>query len=94
MFTGRCFCTDMEGNRIFGQMWRREASEMSCACSRARHELEVEGHVVTLHCTPNGDYEPLQCNEGMCWCVEPSSGQPTVIPMPQADMNRLPCLRQ
>ncbi|XP_050672125.1 uncharacterized protein LOC126970321 isoform X2 [Leptidea sinapis] len=91
MFTGRCFCTDMEGNRIFGQMWRREASEMSCACSRARHELEVEGHVVTLHCTPNGDYEPLQCNEGMCWCVEPSTGQPTVIPMPQADMNRLPC---
>ncbi|CAK1556130.1 unnamed protein product [Leptosia nina] len=90
-FTGRCFCSDKKGQRLFGQMWRSDANEMTCACSTARKELEDAGHVVTLHCTANGDYEPLQCNQGMCWCVEPKTGQPTVIPIPEEDMKLLPC---
>ncbi|CAH4028797.1 uncharacterized protein LOC123710458 [Pieris brassicae] len=90
-FTGRCFCADKKGRRIFGQMWRSEASEMSCACSRARRNLEEEGNVVTFHCTSTGDYEPLQCNNGMCWCAEPKTGQPTVTPVPEKDMTMLPC---
>ncbi|XP_041987601.1 uncharacterized protein LOC121739287 isoform X2 [Aricia agestis] len=91
MFKGRCFCSDENGNRIFGQMWRNEASDMTCACSRRRHELEATGRSVTLHCTANGDYEPLQCDDGLCWCADPGSGQPTVTPVPQADMKLLPC---
>ncbi|CAG4950585.1 unnamed protein product [Colias eurytheme] len=91
VFTGRCFCTDKNGNRIFGQMWRNQASEMTCACSRSRHELEEEGQVVSLHCSSNGDYEPLQCSNGMCWCVETKTGQPSVIPVPENDMKMLPC---
>ncbi|XP_063382633.1 uncharacterized protein LOC134669038 [Cydia fagiglandana] len=92
MFTGRCFCSDEDGNRIFGQMWRSEASEMTCACSRRRAELEAQGRSdVTLHCTPTGNYEPLQCDDGFCWCAEASTGQPTVPPVPQENMNMLPC---
>ncbi|XP_026316883.1 uncharacterized protein LOC113227985 [Hyposmocoma kahamanoa] len=93
-FTGRCFCSDERGNRIFGQMWRDEADEMTCACSRRRSQLEAEGRVdVSLHCTPNGSYEPLQCDDGLCWCAEPKTGQPTIIPVPEQDMNLLPCFR-
>ncbi|XP_062527220.1 thyroglobulin-like [Bombyx mori] len=92
MFTGRCFCSDKDGNRIFGQMWRNEASDMSCACSRRRAEIEASGRkFVTLHCTGNGDYEPLQCDDGLCWCANVKTGQPTVTPVPQEDMKRLPC---
>ena len=25
---------------------------------------------VTLHCTELGNYERLQCDKGLCWCVE------------------------
>ncbi|KAJ2944259.1 hypothetical protein O0L34_g18242 [Tuta absoluta] len=92
MFVGRCFCVDEDGNRIFGQMWRSEASQMTCACSRRRSELEKEGrNDVTLHCTTHGDYEVLQCDDGLCWCAEPKTGQPTVIPLPEEDMKYLPC---
>lgn len=91
IFTGRCFCSDENGKRIFGQMWRDEADEMTCACSRRRSELEAEGRISTLHCTANGDYEQLQCDSGMCWCAQPRTGQPIVSPVPEEDMIRLPC---
>ncbi|GBP86892.1 hypothetical protein EVAR_53092_1 [Eumeta japonica] len=62
------------------------------ACSRRRAELEASGRRdVTLHCTPNGDYEPLQCDSGLCWCAEPKTGHPTVVPVSEDDMRRLPC---
>ncbi|RVE54094.1 hypothetical protein evm_001217 [Chilo suppressalis] len=93
-FTGRCFCSNENGTRIFGQMWRADASQMTCACSRRRAELEAtEKRSVTLHCTRTGDYEPLQCDNGMCWCAEPRTGQPTAGPVPEADMRQLPCYR-
>ncbi|KAF9413128.1 hypothetical protein HW555_008570 [Spodoptera exigua] len=90
-FTGRCFCSDPKGRRIFGQMWRDQAQNMTCACSRRRAELEAEGKVVTLHCSANGDYEQLQCNSGMCWCAQARDGQPIVTPVHEEDMERLPC---
>ncbi|XP_022830146.1 thyroglobulin-like [Spodoptera litura] len=90
-FTGRCFCSDPNGRRIFGQMWRDQAEHMTCACSRRRAEMEAEGKVVTLHCSANGDYEQLQCDSGMCWCVQPRNGQPIVTPVHEEDMERLPC---
>ena len=33
--------------------------------------VEVEAREdVTLHCTELGNYESLQCDRGLCWCVE------------------------
>jgi hypothetical protein len=32
---------------------------------------------VTLHCQSNGNYEKLQCDEGLCWCVDPADGKVT-----------------
>ncbi|XP_013190658.1 uncharacterized protein LOC106135032 [Amyelois transitella] len=91
-FTGRCFCSDANGTRIFGQMWRNEAQDMTCACSRRRAELEAAGNRgVTLHCTRSGNYEPLQCDYGMCWCAQPRTGQPTTIPVPESEIQHLTC---
>ena len=28
---------------------------------------------VSLHCTELGNYETLQCDLGLCWCVHPRS---------------------
>lgn len=56
--------------------------------------MEAAGNtLVTLHCATNGNYEPLQCDNGMCWCAQPRTGQPTVSPVPEEDMNLLPCCK-
>ncbi|XP_073947524.1 uncharacterized protein [Choristoneura fumiferana] len=91
LFTGRCFCSDKSGNRIFGQMWKSEAAGMTCACSRRRAELEAQGELVTLHCTQSGDYELLQCDNDLCWCAQPKTGQPLAPPVHQKNLNLLPC---
>ncbi|XP_053664762.1 thyroglobulin-like [Anopheles marshallii] len=72
---GRCFCYSAGGKRIFGWSWRNGAQNMTCACSRRRAELEAEGRIdVTLHCTQNGNYEELQCDQDVCWCADAKTG--------------------
>uniref|UniRef100_A0A182YD27 Thyroglobulin type-1 domain-containing protein n=1 Tax=Anopheles stephensi TaxID=30069 RepID=A0A182YD27_ANOST len=91
---GRCFCYSAEGKRIFGWAWRNEAQNMTCACSRRRAELEAEGRFdVTLHCTRNGNYEELQCDQGVCWCADPQTGfqKPGTRAVPQDSWTLLPC---
>lgn len=63
------------------------------ACSRRRAEIEAAGRLSTLHCTHTGDYEHLQCDDGLCWCAEPKTGQPTVTPVIEVDMEHLPCCK-
>ena len=71
----RKFCVDPFGNRIFGDAAFDDA-EINCLCSRKIWELENVLHQdeVTLHCESNGNYDPLQCNESRCWCVDPQLG--------------------
>ncbi|EDS29715.1 conserved hypothetical protein [Culex quinquefasciatus] len=91
---GRCFCYSSTGRRIFGSEWRGRATDMTCACSRLRSDLEASGRQdVTLHCSSNGNFEPLQCDGGVCWCVEPKTGQPLPqVPAVLPSMwTKLPC---
>ena len=35
-------------------------------------EVDIEAREdVSLHCTELGNYETLQCDLGLCWCVHP-----------------------
>lgn len=51
----RCFCSDERGSRIFGQMWRDDADEMTCGKIAVRYLL----------CQPGGfpfkDSKDLKC---------------------------------
>ncbi|XP_055610049.1 thyroglobulin-like [Uranotaenia lowii] len=93
-FSGRCFCYSSLGERIFGWQWRSKAADMTCSCSRRRSDLEAQGRRdVTLHCTEDGSFEPLQCDGGVCWCADRETGNPLPnIPVVTESMwKRLPC---
>lgn len=94
--SGRCFCFDDAGNKIFGWDWRVNEHQMTCACSRYRARLEAAGRQdVTLHCTSNGNYEELQCDRDICWCADPSTGalvEGTII-VPSTMWQALPCCK-
>lgn len=66
------------------------------ACSRQRYKLESEGKISTIHCTRNGNYESLQCDSGVCWCVEPKTGRIVngTKAVPQALWTQLPCCKR
>ncbi|KAK2717667.1 uncharacterized protein LOC136038710 [Artemia franciscana] len=69
----RCYCVDEANNRIYGTASYNDRGMMNCACSRKVAELQKNANRndVTLHCDPFGNYEQLQCDDGICWCVNP-----------------------
>lgn len=89
---GRCFCYSETGDRIFGWAWRKDAENMTCACSRQMHKSNEE---LTLHCDDLGNYEPLQCTDGVCWCADNQSGelQHGTKLVPESMFNILPCCK-
>ncbi|XP_063919578.1 uncharacterized protein LOC135134721 [Zophobas morio] len=96
--TGRCFCFDEDGNRLFGQQWWAQAENMTCACSRRKAEMLVEdseNYVFfnSLHCNSMGNYEPLQCDvvSEQCWCADEQTGDLTSPVVPQVAVSKLPC---
>ncbi|KAJ8962529.1 hypothetical protein NQ318_000920 [Aromia moschata] len=90
--SGRCFCYDGKGNRLFGQAKYSESTDMTCACSRRKADLLEAGRsYVSFHCDDMGNYEELQCDSGLCWCVEPKTGDLTAPVVPEKAMDKLPC---
>ncbi|XP_058800415.1 uncharacterized protein LOC131669514 [Phymastichus coffea] len=88
---GRCFCYNSTGSRIFGWSWWKFAENMTCSCSLHSEKLSIDREDVSLHCAENGNYEEMQCDNGLCWCVEPMSGKPTQRVYPESMMTYLPC---
>ncbi|XP_045470660.1 uncharacterized protein LOC123677951 isoform X1 [Harmonia axyridis] len=93
---GRCFCYDMKGQRIFGDSFNENSVNMTCACSRRKAELLDSSNpnrrtYVSFHCDYQGNYEELQCDSGHCWCVEPKTGRPISMIVPEKSMKYLPC---
>lgn len=94
--TFRCFCFAETGEEIFGWDWWRTADDMTCACSRQRHKAEAAGRLdVTLHCLPNGNFEPLQCDMGICWCADEMDGHivEKTFAVPDSLWTYLPCCK-
>jgi hypothetical protein len=55
-------------------------------------ELQEQGRKdVTLHCDEQGNYEELQCDNGLCWCAEEKTGTPISRILPENMMIMLPC---
>ena len=67
----------------------------------------VKGRIdVSLHCTEQGNnlilllitiykctggYEPLQCDNNLCWCVDPRTGEVNTVTVPDTVVSILPC---
>ncbi|XP_066978895.1 uncharacterized protein [Macrobrachium rosenbergii] len=92
---GRCVCVDPVGNRIFGSAFdfQKDLYEtMNCKCSRKVWERYQAGEsTVTLHCAQNGNYEPLQCEDGWCYCIDPVTAKTYGPNLPESALKLLPC---
>ena len=44
-----------------------------------------------LNCDVSGGYEPLQCDNNLCWCVDPRSGMTNSVAVPDTVVSILPC---
>ncbi|ODN02217.1 Equistatin [Orchesella cincta] len=90
---GICFCADSDGNRIFGMEFWRKAENQTCACSRRVHALRAAGNIAAIHCSADGNYEPLQCDmdSGVCYCVDPETGKLNGAVLPEHQWRNLPC---
>lgn len=92
---GRCVCVDPKGNTIYGSAFPFQTmlyDTMNCKCSRRVWEKYSAGaSSVTLHCSENGNYEPLQCEDGECYCVHPATAQTYGPSLPEAAIKLLPC---
>lgn len=96
----RCVCVDPDGNSIYGRVIPQLQPElyqnMTCKCSRKVWELNQQeddeiGLLTTLHCTENGNYEPLQCDRGWCYCIDPLTAIRYGLTLPETGMKKLFC---
>lgn len=91
----RCVCMDPDGNRIFGRAFPEQEElfkTMNCKCSRQAWEKKQAGQLsVTLHCLENGNFEPLQCEDDWCYCIDPDTGIPYGSRLSEKAMHLLPC---
>ena len=55
------------------------------------HLLKSVREDVTLHCDDHGNYEPLQCDSGRCWCMDPATGKVTSKALHENLKKVLPC---
>ncbi|XP_043242196.1 uncharacterized protein LOC122391920 [Amphibalanus amphitrite] len=87
-----CFCVNEIGNRTNGRDLATEKDKMNCACSRRVEQLKAEGRKdITLHCMANGNYEPLQCDQDVCFCVNSTTAQPYGATVARDMWKGLPC---
>jgi Thyroglobulin type-1 repeat len=58
--------------------------------------MEAAGRLdVTLHCKPNGNFEELQCDSGICWCADEFDGHilKGTFAVPESLWSYLPCCK-
>ncbi|CAB3241850.1 unnamed protein product [Arctia plantaginis] len=81
--TQTCFCQSEEGERIFGEasyLGPSTLRNMQCACSRLHENIEknispgMTAPVVGPRCTIDGNFNPVQCLNRTCHCVNPVTG--------------------
>jgi len=86
-----CYCVAKDGSRLFGEDIYTRGEGMDCQCAEhwARNdELSLPSG---LRCLPNGNFDPLQCNEDFCYCMDASKPSVTQGPYPHASILSLEC---
>ncbi|XP_018025998.1 uncharacterized protein LOC108681475 [Hyalella azteca] len=63
-----CYCTDTDGNRLFGEAAYTEKDAMDCQCSLHWQRNDKLGLTEGMRCLSNGNLDSLQCNEDFCFC--------------------------
>ncbi|XP_067930419.1 equistatin-like [Watersipora subatra] len=74
----QCYCVDTEGKAIpsySDYRWKFD-DKVTCQCARDLSAYMATGLIGRLfHCTPMGDYEPVQCHGSVCYCADRSTGK-------------------
>ncbi|XP_059062539.1 uncharacterized protein LOC131855302 isoform X2 [Achroia grisella] len=104
--TQTCFCQSEEGERLFGEvlyMGRRTKESLHCGCSRFHDKLRriispgVPLPIVGPRCTTDGSFNPIQCLNNICHCVDTITGEIkngygiTTIDLREAPIANLSC---
>jgi len=75
-----CHCVSPTGGRIFGEKPFSSPDlvmSMRCQCSRDAWRADQIGlgdGAFFAHCLPDGSYDPLQCVDGKCACIDSEGG--------------------
>ncbi|XP_059481310.1 thyroglobulin-like [Neocloeon triangulifer] len=75
-----CYCTSPKGDRLFGEVLfssQELMTTMRCGCSRDAWnaaQIGLGDGVFFAHCLPDGSYDPLQCVDGNCVCIDREGG--------------------
>ncbi|CAG9573646.1 unnamed protein product [Danaus chrysippus] len=95
-----CFCQSEDGERIFGEVANTGSVSMPCTCSRLFHKIRktistsVPFPVVSYRCTSDGNFNPVQCFDRKCHCVDKITGIKTgtdVVDLDEQGITDLPC---
>ncbi|VVD02299.1 unnamed protein product [Leptidea sinapis] len=74
--TQTCFCQSEEGERLFGEvLYTGPLQNMPCGCSRFNEQIrklistKVPFPVPGPRCTADGNFNPVQCIDRICYCM-------------------------
>ncbi|XP_043236147.1 uncharacterized protein LOC122388814 [Amphibalanus amphitrite] len=85
-------CYSKTGERLYGESGTTQAGDMGCLCSRLHQgELSVEGLQPRPHCLTNGNFDPLQCSNRTCFCVDKTNGTILSVIADRHFLDLLPC---
>ncbi|XP_052754244.1 uncharacterized protein LOC113510491 [Galleria mellonella] len=82
--TQTCFCQSEAGERLFGEvlyLGTHTKQNMHCGCSRFHERMRrsispgVRLPVIGPRCTSDGNFNPIQCVNNMCYCVDTITGE-------------------
>lgn len=101
--TQTCFCQNEYGERIFGEVLYHGVNtinNMHCGCSRINDKIStligtaLRQPVIGPRCTPDGNFNPVQCVGKQCYCVNVINGtieDGDSINLDQNHISELPC---
>ncbi|KAM3955968.1 uncharacterized protein ACR2FA_010079 [Aphomia sociella] len=82
--TQTCFCQSNKGERLFGEvlyLGTATKQNMHCGCSHFHERIRstitpgVRLPVIGPRCTSDGNYNPIQCVDNICYCVDTITGE-------------------